>query len=81
LRVGVRRLATGAVRAERRSQEGAGEATTIASIPLFMQVFPALDRSARPTGAAGGRGLRRRPDRHGRGAFEGLRVWGTGIGE
>jgi hypothetical protein len=34
----VRRLATGAVRAERSSREGAGEATTIASIPLFMQV-------------------------------------------
>jgi hypothetical protein len=38
LGVGVRRLATGAVRAERRSREGAGEATTIASIPLFMQL-------------------------------------------
>jgi hypothetical protein len=38
LRVGVRRVATGAVRAERRSRDGAGEVTTIASIRLFMQL-------------------------------------------
>jgi hypothetical protein len=54
LGVGVRRVANGAVRAERSSRDGAGEVTTIASIPLFMQVSRALDGSARPGGAAGG---------------------------
>jgi hypothetical protein len=39
LGVGVRRVATGAVRAERSSREGAGEVTTIASI-LYSCRFP-----------------------------------------
>jgi hypothetical protein len=38
LRVGVRRVATGAVRAERSSLDGAAAVAIIASIALFMQV-------------------------------------------
>jgi hypothetical protein len=79
--VAVRRVATGAVRAERRSRDGAGEVTTMASIPLFMQVsrrstVPLVQVERPVDGVSGGV-----PTVSGRGAFEGLRVWGTGTSE
>jgi hypothetical protein len=78
--VGVRRVATGAVRAERRSRDEAGEVTTGLD-PFIHAGFPGARRFRSSRWSRLGTGLLQRPDHHGLSALGVLGVWGTGISE